>query len=650
MKFHNEMLVLALALNVSAPSSLVSSFSFGPSSSSSSSSSKSKSAAFNSFAHVSSKSSLTRISSSSRLFMDLNNDNKKAFFIDPAGPGGVADVGTEEGTTGAAGITETKETVVSASTLDVDVSKLLAEAKALKERAEKERLEAERLATILILQKISSLEQKLAKVESSDKTDEKTKVKQQLEIQEQINAFRKQMEPPSASASASASSAKTIDASSSSPLVSSKRTTTGTESITESATAPTAIPERKMPQDLYEKRIDAYKKFTPTVKKLFARAVQVEEYEDGETIIRKCYNVEMKRKSDGNIAPMDIMDIANAQAGFETLPPPVQDMVVESVGMKPGGSESMNHTAVVEKLVLQKKVKRTMDGGVEFSMEDSYDDDDSRSVRDREFTEEEVNSAIGLYENLPGPMKTMLAKSVGEEVGSNSTVIVAKMIEEKKLLPSEDGVEFVVFGNGEESDMMLEDIEAVNYVKALLPAVTRKEDQAPSEEEAMSFFREVLGKNTFNPTNKPESIPGGWVVKGDNSMENGDALVKALDSKLKESSVADKLNYYFMKDPSLVTKERYESDDFENPVLVITGPDISPDTNRFVKPSVTALAGLALASFSVATCLSTDLKMDVEMVETMTTPLVFSILGTQIAHEAAHQIVALKDKVRRCSV
>lgn len=405
-----------------------------------------------------------------------------------------------------------------------------------------------------------------------------------------------------------------------------------------------------MPQDLYEKRIDAYKKFTPTVKKLFARAVQVEEYEDGETIIRKCYNVEMKRKSDGNIAPMDIMDIANAQAGFETLPPPVQDMVVESVGMKPGGSESMNHTAVVEKLVLQKKVKRTMDGGVEFSMEDSYDDDDSRSVRDREFTEEEVNSAIGLYENLPGPMKTMLAKSVGEEVGSNSTVIVAKMIEEKKLLPSEDGVEFVVFGNGEESDMMLEDIEAVNYVKALLPAVTRKEDQAPSEEEAMSFFREVLGKNTFNPTNKPESIPGGWVVKGDNSMENGDALVKALDSKLKESSVADKLNYYFMKDPSLVTKERYESDDFENPVLVITGPDISPDTNRFVKPSVTALAGLALASFSVATCLSTDLKMDVEMVETMTTPLVFSILGTQIAHEAAHQIVALKDKVRRCSV
>ena len=598
--------------------------------------------------------------------MDLNNDNKKAFFIDPAGPGGVADVDTEEGTTGAAGIAETKETVavVSAPTpdvdvdVDVDVSKLLAEAKALKERAEKERLEAERLATILILQKISSLEQKLAKVESSDKTDEKTKVKQQLEIQEQINAFRKQMkmEPPSALASASAAAAKTIDASSSSPLVSSKRTTTGTgtgtESITESATAPapTAIPERKMPQDLYEKRINAYKTFTPTVKKLFARAVQVEDYEDGETIIRKCYNVEMKRKSDGNIAPMDIMDIANAQAGFDTLPPPVQDMVVESVGIKPGGSESMNHTAVVEKLVLQKKVKRTMDGGVEFSMEDSYDDDDSRSVRDREFTEEEVNSAIGLYENLPGPMKTMLAKSVGEEVGSNSTVIVAKMIEEKKLLPSEDGVEFVVFGNGEESDMMLEDIEAVNYVKALLPAVTRKEDQAPSEEEAMSFFREVLGKNTFNPTNKPESIPGGWVIKGDNSMENGDALVKALDSKLKESSVADKLNYYFMKDPSLVTKERYESDDFENPVLVITGPDISPDTNRFVKPGVTALAGLALASFSVATCLSTDLKMDVEMVETMTTPLVFSILGTQIAHEAAHQIVALKDKVRRCSV
>lgn len=576
--------------------------------------------------------------SSSRLFMDMNDDSKNAFFVDPPGPGSVstsADNDASASSSNTATVPEPKDTT--------DVSNLLAEARALKDRAEKERLEAERMTTLLILDKISSLEEQLAKVQSSDK-DESKKQKRITEIQEQITLFRRQMEPSPSSTSKSASTSdssfvKTIDASASgsSPLVTPQRNSAA------AATTPTVIPERNMPQDLFDKRIDAFRKFTPEVKRLFARAVDIDDSNDAETIIRKCYNIEMKRKSDGNIAPMDLLDIANAQAGFETLPPPIQGMVVESVGMSPG--RNLNNTAVVEKLVLQKKVKRTNDGGVEFSMEDSYEDNE-RSVRDREFTQEEVDSALGLYENLPAPMKAMLAKSVGEEVGSNSTVIVSKMIEEKKLLPAEDGVEFVVFGNGDESTEMLADMEAVNYVKSLLPEVMRKEGEAPSEEDAMTFFSEVLSKKNFNPTSKPESIPGGFIIRGDNTLKNGDELVKVLDAKLKESSVANKLNYYFMKDPSVVTQDKFEADDFELPVIVLTGPDISPDTNRFVKPIVTVLGGISIASFAVATCLSTDLNMDIDLVETMTAPLVCSMLGTQVAHEAAHQIVALKDKFK----
>jgi len=336
---------------------------------------------------------------------------------------------------------------------------------------------------------------------------------------------------------------------------------------------------------------------------------------------------------------MDLLDLANAQAGYETLPPPIRALVAENVDMK----GNKNATAIVEKLIEAKKIKRTNDGGVEFSMDNDAENEKKERGEDREFTEKEIESAMGLYENLPAPMKAMLAQSVGEKNDGNTTAVVMKMIKEKKLLPSEDGVEFVVFGN-EDDGKFMEEIEGAGYVQSMLPEVTRKEGQAPSEEDAMVFFG-ILGKNTFNARSKPERIPGGFIIRGENKLENGNDLVKALEAKFKESSIADKMNFYYIKDPTAVSQEKFEEGDFENPVIMLTGTDLSPDTNRLAKPVVTALGGISIASFAVAVCLSTDLKMDVDMVEKMTSPLVFSILFTQVAHEAAHQIVALKDKV-----
>jgi hypothetical protein len=135
------------------------------------------------------------------------------------------------------------------------------------------------------------------------------------------------------------------------------------------------------------------------------------------------------------------------------------------------------------------------------------------------------------------------------------------------------------------------------------------------------------------------------LIRGQNAFDSGEELIKALDSKLKESSVADKVYYYYVKDPSLVTEQQFEQGEFENPVIIITGNDLSPTTNPFVKPIVTAFGGLSIASFAVAVCLATDMKMDLDKVESMASPLVLSVLGTQVAHEAMHQIVAYKDKV-----
>ena len=638
----------------------------------------------------------------------------------------------------------TKTTTTKSNTA---ISAAMAKAMALKERAGRERLEAERMSTLLILDKISKLEAKLEKLNSissssskpgqgqgqgqgsnddiidgnnnnngsSDtsiddrnkaKNKKQSQIKQKDEIAEQIAMLQKQLRIDNGNSASKKNTSKdgngtgtgndinnvkkTIDASAA-PLVAPKRILNADNDNNSTSISIINTEDIKMPTELLQKRVNAYKSFSPTVQTLFARAVNLhsdssssssssfpDAYSDEEAyataIIIKVYQIEQTRMKEGttNTAPMDLLDIANAQAGYETLPPPVQYMVKEMMDLK----SCTNNTEIVEKLVVKNKVTRTNDGGVEFKMEDPGDENGDENKNgdmkkekeargeNRDFTEKEVDSALKLYDNLPMAMKIMLAQSVNVKNESNSTAVVTRLIEEKKLLPSEDGVEFVVFGSGDEMNNL--DLEFGNeqkenagmeFVMGMLPEVTRKEGMGPTEEDAMDFFR-LLGKKTFNPRNKPEKIPGGYVIRGENKKANGEELVQALDAMLKESGsttgtgvgVGDKLYYYYMKDPTVVTQEQFDQGDFENPVIVLTGNNLAPTTNRFVKPIVTVFGGFSIASFAVAVCLSTDLKMDIEVMETMTSPLLFAVLGTQIAHEFMHQLVALKDKVRACTL
>jgi hypothetical protein len=193
---------------------------------------------------------------------------------------------------------------------------------------------------------------------------------------------------------------------------------------------------------------------------------------------------------------------------------------------------------------------------------------------------------------------------------------------------------------------LIDDSENYNYIKSMLPEVTRKAGQTPSQEVADAFFAEVLGKRTFNPTSKPEAIPGGYIIHGENKMKSNDKLVVALEQALEKSSVAGQVQTFVIRDPSFVTEEQFETNTYEQPVVMITGTNLSPTTNRFVKPLVTVLGGVCIASFSLAVCLNTDeVDIDPSWVEEMVSPLVISILMTQVVHEVAHQIIAFKDKV-----
>lgn len=496
-------------------------------------------------------------------------------------------------------------------------------ARALKKRAEKERLEADRLSTELILEKIANLEKKI----QSRKNDGDFNKKEQ-EWRQSIDVLQKQLK------SEKSEDTNNGNESLSFPSASYEKETSTFDSLK----------SNNVPTDVLKRRMDAYQKFSFSVKSLYARATGISDKYDSESIIRKAYAMEQERNASVNkhIVDADSKDllliIANAQAGYESLPGPIQNMVAESVGM----NAASNATEIVEKLVMEKKVTPSGDGGVEFCMNDP--ETNEKRGTDREFTKDEVINAETLYESLPEQMKVMLAKSVEEESISNSTLIVQKMIEQKKMLPTDEGVEFVVFGD---EDTMLDfDGAGARYVESLLPKVTRKEGQSPSEEDVNVLFTKVLGRRNFNPTSKPEKIPGGYIIRGENKLKDGDELIAAIEKELSKTSVSGKMDIFYVRDPTLITDEQFENESYELPVIMVLGRDFSPDTNALVKPIVSIFGGLSISAVAVSTCLSTNLNMDMNTLEDMTGTLTLALIGTQIAHEAAHQIVAIKDKFR----
>ena len=597
----------------------------------------------------------------------------------------------------------------SLSSTNNNLEQALKEAQELKARAKKERLEAERLSIQLTLDKIESLENELEKlgnlkdlvfpsllaVDTADTADTadtiqteteidtdtakqkdmedmevKKVAKKRKEIMTQIEYLKKQMELATASTSSTSSTSsgvKSMDESSASftstiaPITTTFTTATN-KAKKEREESYKELNIEPMSKEVYEKRVQSFKLLPKEIKELYSKAIGATEADTIDDIIEKIYiqgqrekeqnaglddDDNNKKKTEGK-KKVSALDMANAQAGYSTLPPPIQEMICESVGLTNEG----NVTLVVEKLIEANKVKTTGDfGGVEFAMGDP-DEEEARGT-DREFTTKEIEEAVGLFDNLPLPMKTMLAASVEVEDSSNSTAVIDKMMKEKKILPSKDGVEFVVFGN--ENDELLQNsaemIEGDNYVRSMLPDAARRDGNMPSEKVMDVFFKEILSKKTFNPISKPEPIPGGYIIRGDNKMKSSDALVAALEVALENSSIAGEVQPFLIRDPTLVTQEMFQSNTYELPVLMVTGTDLSPKTNRFVKPLVSTIGSLAIVSFSVAVCLGMDdIINDPETLEQMVSPLMISIFMTQVAHEAAHQVVAFKDKVRITSI
>jgi hypothetical protein len=217
----------------------------------------------------------------------------------------------------------------------------------------------------------------------------------------------------------------------------------------------------------------------------------------------------------------------------------------------------------------------------------------------------------------------------------------------------------------EDAEILLDPMmmERNNVISNLFPEVTRQEPLR--EDTVMAFLQEVCGKDTFNPSSKPEALPGGYIVRGTNRLakdteEDGDSLMDAIEKKLTTSSVYQKIQCCYILDPMPTSSQGdvlMEDLDEDEAVLLLTNYNLSPATGIWVKPLVStigiaSLAAFALGAFSMNTDVVDQVAKAAETGEDLTwlydlsLPIVGGMLGIQTMHELGHGIVALKDGVR----
>jgi hypothetical protein len=192
------------------------------------------------------------------------------------------------------------------------------------------------------------------------------------------------------------------------------------------------------------------------------------------------------------------------------------------------------------------------------------------------------------------------------------------------------------------------------------------EDVLPSQEDIDYFVNEVLDPKIYGLRSKPERVFGGYYVRGFVTIQGDDAndkLVSKLCEKLAASKLSGKLQFFFVPDPKALTDEEIDMGEENEPILIVTGVDsaiLYRRSNILTKLGISAVGLLSLLIFSVGACelngmaLPIDDALKAENVEEVmrltsnAVPIGLSLIGIQLAHEGAHRLVALRDRVRSC--
>jgi hypothetical protein len=275
--------------------------------------------------------------------------------------------------------------------------------------------------------------------------------------------------------------------------------------------------------------------------------------------------------------------------------------------------------------------------------------------------------------SLPLSVRNQFAQNLGLELHNGETnADVAAMINAliddegdrwmnlQHILSDETTVSLDLTGSND-----LDYIDRSRYVKEFLPALTRLELVHPPLEEIETLIDKVVDKKVFMVTSKPERVMGGYYIPGRNLLSdseetNSDQMVSILQERLQKSPLKDKIDLFYIEDPSPPTDEEYEMGDIVRPVLVAVAKnrdELYSPAEPLMKLTVSLLGVFSILLFSAATtgmqpfmqgqiaAAASGENIDLEPILRSASEVAASILAIQASHEIAHRIVAWRDKV-----
>jgi len=284
----------------------------------------------------------------------------------------------------------------------------------------------------------------------------------------------------------------------------------------------------------------------------------------------------------------------------------------------------------------------------------------------------EYNAAIKTYLSLPLTLKLALCQVLEiPEPGdwTRTPEIVTKLYEQRRQLTTERlqdavknvqrGMEGITVFEQEAEEFLdgllngksLEEVQRDGYAIKLLPRVTRKEEREVTPQQ-LEVLMNALGKATFVPSRAPEMIPGGYAIRGRNTLRSGTELIEILDSKLPAQWTAQ---------VSLLPELEVDEDSAidGDSVLLLLDNDFEPTTSRILFSFSTATALITTFLFAVG-CFGANENVAQHMQELteagdysgvnwfngelaqVLLPLGF----IQVMHELGHLLVARRDKFK----
>ena len=305
-------------------------------------------------------------------------------------------------------------------------------------------------------------------------------------------------------------------------------------------------------------------------------------------------------------------------------------------------------------------------------------------------TEKELTDGAEYFSSLPEPMQRALAEAVElDAVNTAPAIIVLSLYEARGKLDEDtlrklyqdaidgklrtlerketlDVSKFVAEGEVDNPFQAWSsgDGQLLNALVDFLPSVAKKEGTGPTEADAVFLTENILGKDTFQASQKPQEIVGGYIIKGSmvsKLKDDADELIRALDEKIEKASPEwfEKFQVSYICTPTAVE----EGDDMvalvdDEPLLLVSSKDMGPMTNQFLSSGTTFVSLFFSLVFAVATFGNNNVVMtrlteanqagdfDIAWFNELLYPFIIAVGVSQAFHEAAHLFVAKKDNFK----